>query len=240
MKKTLYLAAERGHAHYGWLAAAYSFSFGNYQDSSKMHFGALRVLNDDIIQGAGGFGAHGHANMEIVTVPLQGALVHGDDQGHKSVIRPDDVQVMSAGTGIVHSEHNDSVDEPVHLLQIWILPQAQDVPPRYAQHTFDPSTWHNQVVPLVTSRQQGGKLWINQQAVIARTNLEPGKVVNYPLHSPDHGVYIFVIEGQVKVEGEMLGRRDAMGVEEVNQVALQGVEPCDVLLIEVPMQRPVS
>ncbi|MEM9417317.1 MAG: pirin family protein, partial [Bacteroidota bacterium] len=163
-----------------------------------------------------------------------------DDQGHKSVIRPNDVQVMSAGTGIVHSEHNNSADEPVNLLQIWILPQAQAVSPRYAQYTFDPSTWHNQVAPLVTSQQQGGKLWINQQAVIARTSLEPGKVVNYPLQSSDHGVYIFVMEGQVKVEGEVLNRRDAIGIEEVNQLALQGVELCDVLLIEVPMQGPVA
>ena len=236
MKKTLHPAAKRGHANYGWLAAAYSFSFGSYYDPSKMQFGALRVLNDDVLQGGGGFEAHGHANMEIVSIPLQGALIHRDDQGHTSMIQPNDVQVMSAGTGIVHSEHNYSVHASVHLLQIWIFPEQQNLLPRYAQHSFAPTTWQNHLAPLVGSRQQQGKLWINQQAVIARASLAPGKVVNYALRAPDHGVYVFVIEGQASVAGEVLGRRDGMGIEDVNQLACKGLEPCDILLIEVPMQ----
>ena len=236
MKKILHPAAQRGHADHGWLRSAHSFSFGSYYDPEKVQFGALRVLNDDVIEGGSGFDPHGHANMEIVSVPLQGGLAHGDNQGHTEVIYPNDVQVMSAGTGIVHSEHNHSATEPGHFLQLWIIPEKQNVSPRYAQHTFDPKSWHNQIATLVTSRQQEGTLWIHQQATIARTNLDPGKVVNYTLQAPAHGVYAFVIEGQVRVAEELLNKRDGLGITEVNQVALEGVTPCDVLLIEVPMQ----
>lgn len=237
MKKTLHPAASRGHADYGWLTTAHTFSFGSYYDPNNTHFGALRVLNDDVVQGGHGFEAHGHANMEIVSIPLQGALAHSDDKGYTSVIQPNDVQVMSAGTGIVHAEHNHATHAPVHFLQIWILPEQQNLPPRYDQHTFDPATWQNQWRPLVVPRKQQGKLWINQQAIIARASLEAGKVIDYPLQAPDHGVYVFVIEGQVSVAGEVLGQRDGMGIEEVNQLSLQGIVPCDVLLIEVPMQQ---
>ena len=236
MKKTLRLSASRGHVDHGWLRSAHSFSFGSYYDPANIQFGALRVLNDDVIQGGSGFEPHGHANMEIVSIPLQGGLTHSDNQGHTQVVYPNDVQVMSAGTGIVHAEHNASATEPGNFLQLWMLPAQQDVPPRYAQHTFDPQSWQNQLAILVTSRQQGGKLWVHQQAVIARAGLAPGKVVDYALQAPDHGVYVFVIEGQVRVAGEALGRRDALGIWEVNQVTLQGMALCDVLLIEVPMQ----
>lgn len=236
MKKTLHPAAQRGYADHGWLCSAHSFSFGSYYAPENIQFGALRVLNDDILQGGSGFEPHGHANMEIISIPLQGGLAHGDNQGHTQVIYPNDVQVMSAGTGIVHSEHNHSATEPGHFLQLWIIPEKQNISPRYAQHTFDPQVWHNQVATLVTPRQQGGQLWIHQQAVIARASLEPNRVVNYTLQSPDHGVYIFVIEGKVCIEEEVLSRRDGLGVTEANQVAIEGITPCDVLLVEVPMQ----
>ena len=236
MKKILYPAAQRGQADHGWLRSAHSFSFGSYYDPKNIQFGALRVLNDDIIQGGSGFAPHGHANMEIISIPLQGGLAHGDNQGHTQVIYPNDVQVMSAGTGIVHSEYNHSATVPGHFLQLWIIPEKQDVSPRYAQHTFDSQTWQNQVATLVTSQQGGGKLWIHQQAVIARTSLESGKVVDYPLQSPGHGVYVFVIEGQVRVAEEVLDRRDGLGIVDINQVALEGITSCDVLLVEVPMQ----
>jgi len=189
------------------------------------------------LQGGSGFGAHGHKNMEIVSMPLHGALAHGDSTGHTSVIRPDDVQVMSAGTGIMHTERNHSAHEPVGFLQLWILPATQNLLPRYAQQSFDPKTWKNKFVFLVGSRQQQqGKLWINQQAVIARASLEAGKGASYALQTPGHGVYVFVIEGTVNVAEEVLGRRDGMGVEGVNQLVCQGLETCDLLLIEVPMQ----
>jgi quercetin 2,3-dioxygenase len=236
MKKTIHLAGKRWHADYGWLDTYHTFSFGSYHNPYRMNFGALRVLNDDLLQGGGGFEVHSHENMEIISIPLQGALAHGDSQSHASIIRPNDVQVMSAGTGIMHTEHNHSSHEPVSFLQLWILPEAQNLLPRYAQYSFDPKAWKNQFVFLVAPRQQQGSLWINQQAVIARASLEVGKVVSYTLQDPGHGVYLFVIEGKVSVAGEVLSKRDGMGVEGVNELVCQGVETCDVLLIEVPMQ----
>ena len=178
---------------------------------------------------------HGHDNMEIISVPLQGALTHGDSAGHASIIRTNDVQVMSAGTGIMHTERNYSSHAPVSFLQLWILPEAQNLSPRYAQGNFDPNTWKNKFAFLVVPKQQQGKLWINQRAVIARTSLEMGKVARYALQVPGHGVYVFVIEGKASVAGELLGRRDGMGIEGANQLVFQGIETCDVLLIEVPM-----
>jgi quercetin 2,3-dioxygenase len=237
IKKSILPAGKRGHVDYGWLDTYHTFSFGSYHNPYSMNFGALRVLNDDVLRGESGFGAHGHKNMEIVSVPLQGALAHGDSTGHTSVIRLNDVQVMSAGTGIIHTERNHSAHEPVSFLQLWILPATQNLPPRYAQQSFDPKTWKNKFVFLVGSRQQQqGKLWINQQAVIARASLEPGKRVSYALQTPGHGVYVFVIEGKASVVGVVLSKRDGMGVEGVNELVCQGLETCDVLLIEVPMQ----
>lgn len=235
MKKIIHLADQRGHANYGWLDTHHTFSFGNYYNASRMGFGALRVLNDDVLQGGGGFGEHGHSNMEIISVPLQGALAHGDNTGHTSVIRTNDVQVMSAGTGIMHTERNHSSHEPVSFLQLWVLPEAQNVSPRYAQGNFDPKTWENQFVFLVVPKQHQGKLWINQQAFIARASLKAGEALSYALQVPGHGVYVFVMEGQVSIAGELLSRRDSMGITGTNRLVFQGIEACDVLLIEVPM-----
>jgi quercetin 2,3-dioxygenase len=236
MKKSIHKAGNRGHADYGWLATYHTFSFGRYHNPYNMNFGALRVLNDDLLQGGGGFEVHGHENMEIISMPLQGSLAHGDNHGHASMIRPNDVQVMSAGTGVMHTERNHASHEPVNFLQLWILPEAQNLLPRYAQYSFDPKTWKNQFGFLVVPRQQQGKLWINQQAVIARASLEVGNVASYTLQDPSHGVYIFVIEGKASVGGVVLSKRDGMGVEGVNELVCQGVETCDLLLIEVPMQ----
>jgi quercetin 2,3-dioxygenase len=236
MKKSIHTAGQRGHVDYGWLDTYHTFSFGSYHNPYRMNFGALRVLNDDVLQGGSGFGAHEHANMEIISVPLQGALVHGDSKGHISVIRPHDVQVMSAGTGIVHTERNHSSHDPVSFLQLWILPATQNLLPRYAQQSFDAKIWENKFGVLVGPRQQQNKLWINQQAVIARASVQTGKVVHYALQTPGHGVYVLVIEGKAIVEGVVLSRRDGMGVEGIKQLACRGIETCDVLLIEVPMK----
>lgn len=236
MQRTMHRAATRGHADHGWLNTAHTFSFGSYHDPHRMNFGAFRVLNDDIVQGGSGFGAHGHENMEIISIPLQGALSHGDNAGHAGVIRPNDVQVMSAGTGIMHTERNHADHEPVHFLQLWIFPAQPNVSPRYAQHTFDPAAWKNQWAFLVMPEQYQGPLWIHQQAFISRTCLEAGKQINYALHAPAHGVYVFVIEGKVRVADEVLDRRDGIGIWEVNQLSFESINACDVLLIEVPMQ----
>jgi len=235
LQKTTHPAGTRGHADYGWLSTYHTFSFGSYYNPHNMNFGALRVLNDDVLQGGGGFGAHGHDNMEIISVPLQGALAHGDSTGHANIIRPYDVQVMSAGTGIVHTEYNHSSHEPASFLQLWILPEAQNLSPRYAQHSFDPKVWYNAFHFLVGPRQQQGPLWINQQAFVARASIEAGKTVDYTLQQPGHGVYVFVIGGKIGVAEEVLGARDGMGVHGISQMAFQGIVYCDVLLIEVPM-----
>ena len=230
----IHRAGKRVHANYGWLSTYHTFSFGSYHNPDRMNFGALRVLNDDVLQGGGGFGWHEHANMEIISIPLEGALVHGDSTGHLSVIRPGDVQVMSAGTGIIHTERNHSSHEPVSFLQLWILPEIQNLPPRYAQHSFEPEGGEDFYF-LVGPKHHQGRLWISQQAFIARTNLEAGNKIRYTLQQPGHGVYMFVIEGKASVVEEVLGRRDGMGVEGVNELVCQGIEACDILAIEVPM-----
>lgn len=235
MASVLHRHHTRGHFDYGWMTTAHTFSFGQYDVPERRGFGALRVLNDDVLQGGRGFGAHEHKNMEIISIPLQGALVHSDNAGHTHVIRPNDVQVMSAGTGIVHSEYNHEAHATTSFLQLWILPAQQEVVPRYEQRTFSPPMWQNQVATLVAPAQCAGWLWIHQDARISRVSLEVGKTVNYPLSGPEHGLYVFVIEGRVDVEGTVLEKRDGYGMWEVNQASLTGVAPCEVLLIEVPM-----
>lgn len=239
IEKIIHPAGTRGYAHHGWLDTHHTFSFGSYHNRDRMNFGALRVLNDDVIQGGHGFGLHGHKNMEIISIPLEGALAHDDNRGHTGVIRPHDVQVMSAGTGIMHTEHNYSTYEPVHFLQLWVLPESQELSPRYAQYSFDSRTWEDQFAVLVTSQQRQGRLWIHQQVVIARANLSTDSVVRYKLHNPGHGVYIFVIAGKVDVAGEILSARDGMGLRGASTLTFQGVEPCELLLIEVPMYDPL-
>lgn len=235
MKTVLHEQHTRGHFDYGWLTTAHTFSFGQYDAPDRREFGTLRVLNDDVLQGGQGFDAHSHANMEIISIPLQGALTHRDNADHTSTIRPNDVQVMSAGTGIVHSEYNHEPHAVTSFLQLWILPIQQNVIPRYEQRTFSPKAWQNQIATLVTAGQQSDQLWIHQNAYISRASLEVDKVVNYPLHSPEHGVYVFVIEGKVSVGSITLSRRDGLGIWAVNQLSLRGVQACDVLLVEVPM-----
>ncbi|MHA7878044.1 MAG: pirin family protein [Bacteroidota bacterium] len=236
MKRKVYPAHQRGHFDHGWLSTYHTFSFGRYHNPHSMNFGALRVLNDDVLQGGGGFGAHGHENMEIISVPLQGALAHSDSMGHVHVIRPNDVQVMSAGTGIMHAEYNHSAHDLAGFLQLWILPETKNISPRYAQHRFSPKEWENNFRFLVGPKQQDYKLGIHQQAFVARASIEAGKTICYTLQRPAHGVYMFVIEGKVNAAGVVLNKRDGIGIEDTHQLVCLGVEACDVLVIEVPMQ----
>jgi len=235
MKKKIYPADTRGHADYGWLSTYHTFSFGRYYDPHRMNFGALRVFNDDVLRGGGGFGMHGHKNMEIISIPLQGALAHSDSTGHVSVLEANDVQVMSAGTGIMHAEHNHSAYEPVAFLQLWILPATQNLAPRYAQHRFDPGLWENHFYFLVGPQEQQSKLWIHQQAFISRASVAIGKTTHYTLQQPGHGIFLFVIEGKVSVAEAVLSKRDGIGLEGVRQLSCQGIETADVLTIEVPL-----
>lgn len=235
MKQIIHKAASRGHFDYGWLNTHHTFSFARYYDAERVSFGALRVLNDDIIAPDKGFGLHPHDNMEIISIPINGSLKHRDSMGHEQLIRQNEVQVMSAGTGIFHSEYNGSKHESANFLQIWILPQQQDVEPVYHQKYFDPVDAQNRLQDLVYN--DTNSLSINQQVRISRGFFDQGKGVDYSLMSPSMGVYIFLIEGTVQVNGIMLTRRDGLGISDVDLVPIKVVHPSQLLFIEVPMMN---
>lgn len=230
-------ATGRGHANHGWLDAHHSFSFASWYDPGRIQFGALRVLNDDIIAGGMGFGTHPHDNMEIITIILDGVLAHKDSMGHEQTIVPGEVQVMSAGTGIYHSEYNHQPDKAVNVLQTWIFPSKRDVEPRYDQRTFATEDRLNKLQTLVSPMDKNDDgLKIHQDAWIYRTSLEEGNLVTHNLHSARHGVYVFVIEGSVTTGTQTLGKRDAMGISDAESFELKANAQSDVLIFEVPMR----
>ena len=237
MAKTIFHAAgERGHARHGWLDAHHSFSFANWYDPEKIHFGALRVLNDDIIDGGQGFGKHPHDNMEIITIVLDGKLEHKDSMGHTEQIVPNEVQVMSAGRGVIHSEYNPDPKKKTNLLQTWIFPNEQNVAARYDQKMFPAEDRVNTLQALVSPiTNDDAGLKIHQDAWIYRTSLEAGKSVTHNFHSGKNGAYIFVISGKVNVSGQTLARRDALGLSEADNFEMVAAETSDVLVFEVPM-----
>ncbi len=238
MKKTIHKAADRGKANYGWLDANYSFSFSNYYDPEKMNFGALRVLNNDTIQGSMGFGTHLHDNMEIITIPLKGTMKHRDSTGNKFIeLHTGEVQVMSAGTGLRHSEMNYSPNEEVNLFQIWIIPNKNDVGPRYDQQKFEASDRKNKLQILVSSIDEEVKntLKIHQDALISRIDLDENSEFSYTLKSENHGLYAMVIEGEICIDNEILAKRDAIGISETNKIQLKSNTASELLFIEVPM-----
>ena len=237
MAQTIFHAADkRGHADHGWLNAHHSFSFAGYHDPKKVHFGALRVLNDDIVKGGMGFGKHPHDNMEIITIVLDGELAHKDSMGHTQTISDLEVQVMSAGTGVTHSEFNPDARQAVNLLQTWIFPAKQNVTPAYDQRAFDPEKRINQWQTLVSPVDgPDDALKINQNAWIYRTTLEAGITVTLTPHA-GNGLYIFVINGNATVEGQVLGKRDALGVWDISTTSIQATENSDILAFEVPME----
>ena len=237
MANTVFHAADkRGHANHGWLNAHHSFSFANYHDPAKVHFGVLRVLNDDIVAPGMGFGKHPHDNMEIITIVLDGVLEHADNMGHTETIVPNEVQVMSAGTGVYHSEYNHSKDKSVNLIQSWIFPNKKAVKPRYDQTKFAPEDRVNQLQTLVSPIDNADPgLKIHQDAWIYRTTLEAGKTVTLTPHSKDHGFYIFMLDGKINAGEQVLGKKDALGISDIDSVILTGVDTSDVLIYEVPM-----
>tara|TARA_R110002049_G_scaffold11074_1_gene53153 strand:- start:140 stop:862 length:723 start_codon:yes stop_codon:yes gene_type:complete len=238
MKTIIHRADSRGVADHGWLQANHSFSFANFYDQEKVHFGALRVLNDDIIAPKMGFGTHPHDNMEIITIPLKGVLKHRDSMHNEwQSVLPNEVQIMSAGTGVEHSEINGSTDEHLGLFQIWVMPNKQNVAPRYDQKTFNEEERKNKLQTLVSSIDEDyeGSLKIHQDAVISRIDLEKGKSCNYKLKSEAHGVYIMTVFGGVDVNDSILKTRDAIGVSETNSFEIKAIEESSLLLIEVPM-----
>lgn len=237
MAKTVFHPAnERGHANHGWLNAHHSFSFAGWYDPSKVHFGALRVLNDDIVRGGTGFGKHPHDNMEIITIILEGTLAHKDSMGHEQTIVPGEVQVMSAGSGVLHSEYNHDPHNSVNLLQTWIFPNKRNVEPRYDQRAFDEAGRKNQLQMLVSPiGNEDAGLKIHQDAWIYRTNLDAGNSVTHKLHEGRQGAYIFVINGQVEIDGKTLNKRDAIGISEVESYDIKAGADSDVIIFEVPM-----
>ncbi len=236
MKTITHLAKDRGIQDHGWLKAAHSFSFANYHDPAKMYFGLLRVLNDDIVAPGMGFGTHGHDNMEIVTIPLKGALAHKDSLGSEGLIGLNEVQIMSAGKGIQHSEFNGSSTDEVNLLQVWVFPKEKNIEPRYDQKRFDPQNSHNLFQTVVSPVKDGEAMWINQDAFFSLGNFDAGKTANYKIKHPRNGAYLFVIEGKVKIDNKELSRRDAIGVYDIAEIEFDFTEDSKVLIIEIPME----
>ena len=232
---TIQKANERGSADYGWLKPNYYFSFSNYHDPEKVMFGLLRVLNDDFIAGGGAFPTHPHDNMEIVTIPFTGALKHKDSTGGEGVIKAGDVQIMSAGTGVQHSEANASATDPVTLFQVWIFPKERNIQPRYDQRSFDVAERTNQWQYVVSPIDAGGSLWINQDPRFAMTKLDAGKTLTYENAFKGNGVYLVVINGSVEIDGKKLAKRDAAGIESSDNFSITASEDAELLAIEVPM-----
>lgn len=234
MKTVLHRAETRGRANHGWLDSHHTFSFANYHNPERMNFGVLRVLNDDIVKPSMGFGTHPHNNMEIISIPLQGSLKHKDSMGNTHVIRKNDVQIMSAGSGITHSEYNESGADDVNFLQIWVFPKQANISPRYGQVAYPPQDRLNKWQEVV-SPNKDGQTWINQDAWFSMATLEAGKELSYQRHLPGNGLYIFVLEGGLVVEGQELNRRDGFGIWETEEISLSANQNAEVLLMEVPM-----
>lgn len=235
MTKIIHRAKTRGEANHGWLHSFHTFSFGSYHNPERNGFGALRVLNDDVVQPEKGFGTHPHDNMEIVSIPLSGLLEHKDSMGNIHTIRTGEVQAITAGSGITHSEYNGSDIDPVNFLQIWILPKEKNAEPRYSQNLFPSAERINKFQLIVSPDGRENSLRINQDAYFSLATIEPGESIEYTLHESGNGIYLFVLEGHVKIEGEELGKRDAVGFVDISNTTIQAVDHTEILCIEVPM-----
>jgi quercetin 2,3-dioxygenase len=236
MKTTIHRADSRGYADHGWLKATHTFSFASYYDPTRIRFGLLRVLNDDIIEPGMGFGTHPHDNMEIVTIPIYGELAHRDSMGHEQVIKPGEIQKMSAGSGITHSEYNASRENPANLLQIWVFPKEKNIEPRYDQKVFSEEGKLNRFQTIVSPVKSDDTLWINQDSVFALAKISKETEVKFERMFKDNGVYLFVIDGSVNVWGESLGKRDGAGLEGNEEIKIKANEDSYVLAIEVPLR----
>ena len=235
MKNVLHKAESRGKANHGWLNSHHSFSFASYQNPKRMNFGVLRVLNDDVVSEAKGFGTHPHRNMEIISIPLEGDLQHMDNMGNSTVIKQGDVQVMSAGTGIQHSEYNKNKDRPVKFLQIWIIPNKLDVEPRYDQISLNDIKKKNTFYQILSPNPNDQGVWIYQNAWFHLGDFESGNKGTYTLNKEGNGVYIFVLEGEVEINDQLLSKRDGYGIWDVDQFDFKSMGKSKVLLMEVPM-----
>jgi len=235
MTTVLHKANSRGHANHGWLDSYHTFSFANYYDPERVHFGALRVLNDDRVEAGKGFGTHPHDNMEIISIPLQGDLEHRDSMGNHAVIRQGDIQVMSAGTGIMHSEYNLNPDREVSFLQIWVFPNKKNIKPRYDQVSIRDISTANQFNQILSPMEGDQGVWIHQEAWFHLGEFEEGLSTSYTLKKEGNGVYLFLLEGEAVVEGQLLEKRDGLGIKGVKEITFTSNSFSKVLLMEVPM-----
>ena len=231
----LHKANTRGHADHGWLQANFSFSFGSWYNPDRIQFGALRVLNDDIIGEGMGFGTHPHDNMEIITIPLEGDLAHKDSMGNAETIKNGDIQVMSAGTGIQHSEFNPNADLKTKSLQIWLFPNKKNVTPRYQQISLDPADRINTLQQILSPNPEDEGVWIHQDAWFYLGKFDKNSSITYDLKKEGNGVYAFILSGNLTINGHELDTRDALGIQDVNQLAIHTNTAAEILLMEVPM-----
>jgi len=235
MKTVLHKANTRGHANHGWLNTSHTFSFAHFHDPERMHFGVLRVLNDDFVDGGRGFGTHPHDNMEIISIPLSGDLEHKDSMGNTTVIKQNDVQIMSAGTGIQHSEYNKNKDQKVNFLQIWVFPKVRNITPRYGQIAFKPEDRINKLQQIVSPVKEDEGVLINQDAWFHLGNLKSGFSTDYKIKQKGNGVYAFVIAGDVTINDQRLNKRDGFGIWDVDTLSVSADTDAELLLMEVPM-----
>ena len=235
MTTTRFDASGRGHAAFGWLDSYHTFSFGEYYDPNRMGFGALRVFNDDTVIGGAGFGTHPHRDMEIISIPLEGVIMHKDSMGHAEALRPGEVQVMSAGTGITHSEYNGSETNTLKFLQVWIYPDARGVTPRY-QQTSIADLARNECHVIIGPKDDGRPLWIHQRAWLSVARIDAGNKVFYQTKQSGNGIFVFNVSGLVDIAAERLQERDAVGIADASPIVMQAVSDCYLVIIDVPMQ----
>ena len=235
MKTVYHKADTRGNANHGWLNSNHTFSFANYYDPSRMNFGVLRVLNDDVITGGSGFGTHPHKNMEIISIPLTGSIAHKDSMGNSSEIKSGEIQVMSAGTGVQHSEFNASKDDKANFLQIWVIPNQKEVSPRYDQQIIDPVKSNNELLQILSPNAEDDGVWINQEAYFSYGSFSSSANKKYELKNTKNGVYVFVIEGSVSINNQSLNKRDGLGIWDADSFDIKIEAESKILLMEVPM-----
>ena len=235
MNTVVHKSATRGEAIHGWLHSHHTFSFANYHDADRMNFGVLRVLNDDQVSEGQGFGTHPHKNMEIISIPLEGDLKHKDNMGNETIIKEGDIQVMSAGTGVMHSEYNNNPDQAVKFLQIWIIPNQQNVTPRYDQISLKEIAKDNEFYQILSPNKEDQGVWIYQDAWFHLGKFSKGSTSEYSLKKEGNGVYAFILEGEVEINGEKLSKRDGLGIWNTSKIDMSVPENAEILLMEVPM-----